>query len=315
MPRAPPVISATLPSSRPMIPPVSVCPLRVGQTVRYERYGLCLPGPNSRTCSCFGDDPGVESGTDGTQRGLRRGGRGQRRMRARQTAGRVGRQRHPARGRRPGPHPAGAQAGDDRHLPQRAGPEEAPGLGLLHRPAGGRARPPDPAAARPGARRLRLDQRHGLRPRQPAELRRLGRGRVQGLVVPRRAAQLQADGGLGRRRQRAARRRRADQGHQAAGPDPAVGEVHRGARRDRRGAADRRLQRRVAGGRVGLPAERQRRAALQLVGRVPGRSRPARPDRLDRRARRSGSSSRAAAPSGSRSSPRRGGRRSGPAGR
>ena len=63
------------------------------------------------------------------------------------------------------------------------------------------------------------------------ELRRLGRGRVQGLVVPGRAAQLQADGGLGGRRQRAARRRRADQGDQAEGPDPGVGEVHRGAGR------------------------------------------------------------------------------------
>ena len=49
-------------------------------------------------------------------------------------------------------------------------------------------------------------------------------------------------------------------------------------------AADRRLQRRVAGGRVDLPAERQRRAAVQLVGRLPGRSRPAQPDRVDRRA-------------------------------
>jgi glycine/D-amino acid oxidase-like deaminating enzyme len=28
----------------------------------------------------------------------------------------------------------------------------------------------------PGARRIRLDQRHGVRPREPAELRRLGRG-------------------------------------------------------------------------------------------------------------------------------------------
>src|SRR5580700_506421 len=182
MPLAPPVISATLPSSRPMFPPVhSLNPLeRVTTASRrpqaseqhgYRRESVALVH-DIRTCSCLEEGVGVESralakllrGPDGTDRGLRRGRRGQRRMRAGETARRVGCQRHPARGRRPGPHPAGAQARDDRHLPQRAGPEEAPGLGLLHRPAAGRARPPDPAAARPGARRLRLDQRDGIRP-------------------------------------------------------------------------------------------------------------------------------------------------------
>ena len=197
--------------------------------------------PATRTCSCFAPGRGVESehgrvrrlvrpnktrplrGPDGTERGLHRGRRGQRGLRAGQASRPVGRDRHPAGGRRPGPDPAGAQAGDDRHLPQRAGAQEAPGLGVLHRPAGQRARPPDPAAPGPGARRLRLDQRHAVRPREPQELRRLGRGGVRGLELRRRAAQLQAPGGLGRRRQRAARLRRPGQGDQAEGPDAGVG--------------------------------------------------------------------------------------------
>ena len=202
-------------------------------------------------------------------------------MRAGQAPGPDGRLGHPAGGGRPGPDPAGAQARDDRHLPQRAGPEEAPGLGVLHRPASQRARPPDPAAPRSGARRLRLDQRHAVRPRPPQELRRLGRPR---LVLRQRAIELQADGGLGRRRHRPARRRRPGEGDQAEGPDPGLAGLHRGPGRDHGYQEDRRLQRRVPGGRVGLPAERQRRPALQLLRRLsrqaePGSPQPAEPHR------------------------------------
>ena len=197
-------------------------------------------------------------------------------MRAGQAPGADGRLGHPAGGGRPGPHPAGAQARDDRHLPQRAGPEEAPGLGVLHRPAGQRARPPDPAASRPGARRLRLDQRHAFRPRQPQELRRLGRPR---LVLRQRAIQFQTAGGLGGRRHRPARRRRPGEGDQAEGPDPGLAGLHRGPGRDRGHQEDRRLQRRDPGGRVGLPAERQRRPAVQLLRRLPGPPQPAEPHR------------------------------------
>src|SRR3989442_1674002 len=55
-------------------------------------------------------------------------------MRARQAPGPDGRIRHPAGGGRPGPDPAGAQARDDRHLPQRARAQEAPGLGYYTAP-------------------------------------------------------------------------------------------------------------------------------------------------------------------------------------
>ena len=197
-------------------------------------------------------------------------------MRAGQATGPDGRLGHPAGGGRPGPHPAGAQARDDRHLPQRAGPEEAAGLGVLHRPAGQRARPPDPAAPRPGARRLRLDQRHAVRPRPPQELRRLGRPR---LVLRKRTIQFQTAGGLGGRRHRPARRRRPGEGDQAEGPDPGLAGLHRGPGRDRGHQEDRRLQRRDPGGRVGLPAERQRRPAVQLLRRLPGPPQPAEPHR------------------------------------
>ena len=110
----------------------------------------------------------------------------------------------------------------------------------------------------------------------------------KGWSLRRRTVQLQANGGLGGRRQRAARRRRPGQGDQAEGPDPGLAGVHRGARRDRRREEDRRLQRRVAGRRVGLPAERQRRAALQLLGRLPGSAQPAGPHRHHPRAHHPG---------------------------
>ena len=51
-------------------------------------------------------------------------------------------------------------------------------LGLPLRARGGVQRPAHPAAARARARRLLLDQRDGLHPRQPPRLRRLGRARL-----------------------------------------------------------------------------------------------------------------------------------------
>ena len=85
--------------------------------------------------------------------------------------------------------------------------------------------PQDARAARQGGRRLELDQRHGLRARQPRQLRLLG-GRGQHRLG-RRLGQhrLQADGGLRGRRQRLPRRRRADPDHpqqDAAGGHPPV---------------------------------------------------------------------------------------------
>ena len=102
---------------------------------------------------------------------------------------------------------------------------------------------------------------------------------VPGWSYDRRAIQLQADGGLGGRRHRPARRRRPGEGDQAEGPDPGLAGLHRGPGRDRGHQEDRRLQRRVPGGRVGLPAERQRRPAVQLLRRLPGPPQPAEPHR------------------------------------
>ena len=60
-------------------------------------------------------------------------------------------------------------------------------------------------AARQGARRLLLDQRHGLRPRPPARLRPLGRDGRRRLGLGRRRALLPAHGALARRPLRLAR--------------------------------------------------------------------------------------------------------------
>ena len=82
-------------------------------------------------------------------------------------------QRAPARGGRPGhrardPHPGG--------VPGRLQVE--PRLGSARRAGAGPRRPPPLPAARPRDRRLELDQRDDLPPRQPRRLRRLGRRRA-----------------------------------------------------------------------------------------------------------------------------------------
>ena len=100
---------------------------------------------------------------------------------------------------------------------------------------------------------------------------------VPRLVLRKRTIQFQTNGGLGGRRHRAARCGRPGEGEAAEGPDARLAGLYGGPRRDRGREEDRRLQRRVPGGRFGLPAERQRRAPLQFVGRVPGPSRPAEP--------------------------------------
>ena len=149
-------------------------------------------------------------------------------------------------------------------------------LGLLHDAAGARAQPQDPADPRQGGRRLELGQRHGLRPRQPRQLRLLG-GRGQHRLVRRRGQhRLQADGGLGRRRERLPRRRRPDQGHPPLGAGRAVVPVRAGDRRHAGREGPPGLQRRVAGGRQHDAAERRRRPALQRLPRLHPRPRPAR---------------------------------------
>ena len=74
-------------------------------------------------------------------------------------------------------------------------------------------RPADRAAARQGARRLLLDQRDGLHPRQPPRLRRMGRRRL-GLGRP--LPLLPQGRGQRARRVRVARGRRAAAGLRAA---------------------------------------------------------------------------------------------------
>ena len=76
---------------------------------------------------------------------------------------------------------------------------------------------PEPASRRPSrlpaagqdARRLQLDERDGLHPRQPRRLRRMGRAGRRGLGLRRRAAVLQALRGQRARRGSLPRRRRA----------------------------------------------------------------------------------------------------------
>ena len=105
------------------------------------------------------------------------------------------------------------------------------------------ARPQDAGAARQGRRRLELDQRHGLRARQPRQLRLLG-GRGQHRLGRRRGQRgVQADGGLRGRRERLPRRRRADQGHPQQDPAGGLAPVHPGDRRHPRREGPRRLQR------------------------------------------------------------------------
>ena len=123
-------------------------------------------------------------------------------------------------------------------------------------------RPPDPAAAGQGARRLLVDQRDGLHPRQPARLRRVGRGR---LVLGRPLPLLPALRGQRARRVRVARRRRP-----ARGQRPAVGDrdhpgLRRGGRRSRP-RPQRGLQRRRAGRGRDVPGDPARRDARQHLG-------------------------------------------------
>ena len=82
-----------------------------------------------------------------------------------------------------------------------------PRLGPARRAGAGARQPPPVPAARPDARRLQLDQRDDLHPRQPRRLRRLGGRRVRRLGLRRRAAVLQALGGQRARRGRVPRRR------------------------------------------------------------------------------------------------------------
>ena len=181
---------------------------------------------------------------------------------------RVRRQRDRGRGRQDRREVPGQEAGDDR--PDALGPrdQEDRRLGLLLGPAEAHPRPQDAGPAGQGRRRLELDQRHGLRARQPRQLRRLG-GRGQHRLGRRqRQRGVQADGGLRARRGRLPRRRRPDQGHHQQAAPGGLAPVPPGHRRRHRLRDPRRLQRRVPGGRRPDAAERLGRPALQRLARL-----------------------------------------------
>ena len=82
-------------------------------------------------------------------------------------------------------------------------------LGLSHRARAEHERPRDRGDARQGPRRLVVDQRDGLYPRQSRRLRPLGAEGCARLVLCRRAPLFQTVRDLGGRRQSMARRSRA----------------------------------------------------------------------------------------------------------
>ena len=103
-------------------------------------------------------------------------------------------------------------------------------------------RRPDDGAARQDAGRLVGHQLHGLRARPSRRLRRLGRGRRQGLGLRRGAALLPQERGPGAERRHRRRRRRAQHRRSAGGLGPGTG------------AARRAQQFVAAAGRAGSPA-------------------------------------------------------------
>ncbi len=203
-------------------------------------------------------------------------------------AGPVRREGDRARGRQERQPVPGQEARHDRADALGPGDQGEGGLGLLLDPAEAHPRPQDAGPAGQGGRRLELDQRHGLRARQPRQLRLLG-GRGQHRLGRRLGERgVQAHGGLRGRRQRLSRRRRTDQDHaqqDAAGRHPAVHPGDLGRAR-RQGA--RRLQRRVAGGCQPDAAERCERTPLQRLARLHPPPRRAHPGAADRGARDQG---------------------------
>ncbi len=178
------------------------------------------------------------------QRGGLRGGRvGQLRCCRRRTTGGVRCECDRARGRQDRQQVPHQEARHDRPDALGARDQEARRLGLLLGAAEAPARPQDAGPAGQGRRWLVVDQRHGLRPGQPRQLRLLG-GRGQRRVGRRqRQRRLQAHGGLRGRRERLPGRRRPDQDHPQQDPAGGVAAVPAGDRRRHRVRRPRRLQR------------------------------------------------------------------------
>ena len=183
----------------------------------------------------------------------------------------------PARGRAAGqrgqhPYPDGV----------REAVQDPARLGLLDGARAVLRPPPDLPAARAHARRLLVDERDDLHPRQPRRLRRVGGRRRDRLGLRRRAAVLPARRGQRARRVRAPRRRRAAHGLR----EPLAQRDVAGVRRGREGRGSRRepgLQRPRAGRLRRLPAHAARRAALLGRRGLPApRARAAEPARETR---------------------------------
>ena len=201
------------------------------------------------------------------------------RVRARQPAvGRPRRERPAARGGRQG------RLLLDRHpgrlpLHHRQPPHR---LVLQDRAGSGAQRPHHRLRPRPGPRRLLLHQRDDLHAGAEERLRPLGIARQPRLGLGRRAAGVQALGGLPARRRRVARGRRRDAGRGAAGElgDPRrLAASRRGVRdsENRRVQPGRQLRQRL------LPDEPAQRPALERHEGVPAPGdAPAEPDRADR---------------------------------
>ena len=174
--------------------------------------------------------------------------------------------------RRPGCERAAARGGAAGHQRKHSRAARLPAarahggrLGLLLRAGTPLRLPPHPATARQSARRVIVDQRDDLHPRQPARLRRLGRRR---LVVGRPLPLLPEGRGQRARRVALARRRRASPGER----EPLAQPHHRGLRRRGRASragSQRGLQRRGTGRRGDLPGDAPRRAARERRRRIP----------------------------------------------
>ncbi len=181
----------------------------------------------------------------------------------------------PARHRRRDPHPRRAQP---------ALPEQLR-LGFPHRAAGAGGGQDGVLAARPGDRRLVVNQRDDLHPRQQARLQHLARRvRLRRLGLQRHASVLHQGGAELPRLIGLPRRIGPAVGHR---PEVQVGVDHgvRRVGRERGGTGQPGLQRPEPGRRRLLPAHAEGRQALVGGRRLPAPRRgPAEPDRADRRA-------------------------------
>ena len=147
---------------------------------------------------------------------------------------------------------------------------EQPALQLefCDRAGGQRQGPLDPDPARQDPRRIELDQRHAVCPRQSARLQHLGAVRQSRLVVRVGAAVLPQVRAFRAGRRRDARERRAAERRQHDRARRTAGCVHR-CRRGRRLAAQSGLQQRQAGRLRLLPGDAEEGPALVHRARLP----------------------------------------------